>query len=660
MSGAAPRGARRARLAGAARLLALAALFVAGLAAQPSAEEPPAEGADAPAPFVVRTHSPRDTFASFLRLSEEMERALGAYLAAPSFAGVTRLALLSDQMTALIDLEATPAAARREVGIRTATYLLDVLRRLPPVDPADLPDAAAMDAAGLDAVRIPGAPFAIVRMTDGPRVREHLFSPSTIEAAPRLFRALRALPMRSSLDIESFSALSPQLTGPLIPPALVRAIPEPLTRLWFGTPVWKALLTAALGAALALALVALLRALSTRPEGPGSRLNRLSRAAVPPILLLLAADVALPYLAFQINLSGAFADSIASAKSVLSHVAVGWLFWLAVRMVFEAVILSPRISDASLDANLLRLLSNVIGIVGVTVIVAMGGQAVGLPVLSVLAGLGIGGLAVALALRPTLENLVGGVMLFIDRPVRVGDFCRFGDQTGTVESIGVRSTKVRALDRTLITVPNAQFADMQIVNFAYCDQMLIRETVGLRYETTPDQLRHLLAEIRRMLHAHPRIDSETVRVRLAGFGESALNLDLRVYAETREWNDFFAIREDVFLRLCEIVQTSGSGFAFPSRTLYLARDGGLDAERATAAEDAVKAWRRSGRLPFPRLAGDEIERLRGTLDYPPRGSVERRRDGLEAETRAEPLSASADDPPLPGAETESARDDGRA
>ncbi|MFZ0610955.1 MAG: mechanosensitive ion channel family protein [Desulfobacterales bacterium] len=307
----------------------------------------------------------------------------------------------------------------------------------------------------------------------------------------------------------------------------------------------------------------------------------------------------------------------------------------------------------SLDANLLRLVSGLIGIIGVAVILAFGGQAIGLPIMSVLAGLGIGGLAVALALRPTLENLVGGVMLYIDRPVRVGDFCSFGGEKGTVEGIGIRSTTLRALDRTLISVPNAQFADMQIVNWAQCDQMLIDDTIGLRYETEPDQLRYLLAQVRKMLHAHPRINSATVRVRFIGCGDSALNIGIRVYADTREWNDFFAIREDIFLRIYDIVTSAGSGFAFPSQTLYMARDNGIDAESTGKAKAAVAAWRKNSQLPFPRLPREEIERLEGTLDYPPYGSPEaggESRDSTEAAERlsidpdsAEPTAADAPD-----------------
>ena len=251
----------------------------------------------------------------------------------------------------------------------------------------------------------------------------------------------------------------------------------------------------------------------------------------------------------------------------------------------------------------------------------------------------MGGLAVALALRPTLENLIGGAILYMDRPVRIGDFCNFGGNTGTVESIGVRSSQIRTIDRTLVTVPNANFANMEITNWAACDRMMIRTTIGVRYETEPDQLRFLLANLREMCYAHPRIHPETVRIRFIGYGASSLDIDFRVYALTRDWNDFFAVREDVFLRVNDIVARSGTSFAFPSQTLYMGRDDGLDQEQSEAATNHVGAWREDGNLPFPTPTEEQIERLADTLDYPPRGSPGAGRPMSDAHDAVEPLSA---------------------
>ena len=172
----------------------------------------------------------------------------------------------------------------------------------------------------------------------------------------------------------------------------------------------------------------------------------------------------------------------------------------------------------------------------------------------------------------------------------------------------------------MITIPNAQFADMQIVNWARCDQMLIDEVIGLRYETNADQLRYVLARIREMFHAHPRIDSDTVRVRFARYGDSSLDLTIRVYAMTREWNDFYAIKEDVMFRIKDIVEHAGTGFAFPSQTLYMRRDEGPNNELGEKAIQQVTEWRRKGELPFPRFSAARLKQLDGKLSYPPPGS----------------------------------------
>jgi MscS family membrane protein len=308
--------------------------------------------------------------------------------------------------------------------------------------------------------------------------------------------------------------------------------------------------------------------------------------------------------------------------TILINAGAVWLLWLVMLAIFERIIQARGIPEDSFDAQLWRIGARALGTAASVVIIGNGAKELGLPVYSVVAGLGIGGLAVALAIRPTLENLIGGIMLYLDQPVRIGDFCSFGDKTGTVEAIGVRTTKIRALDRTLISIPNAALADMQLINWAKCDRMLISATIGLRYETKNDQLRHVLVKFREMLHAHPKIDSETVRVRFADFGQSSLDIDVRIYALTRDFNEYYAIREDVLLRMSEIVKSSGSGFAFPSQTLYMGSDDGLDVARGETAAKEVASWRKAGKLPFPRLAPDRIEQLKDTLDYPPLGSVQ--------------------------------------
>jgi MscS family membrane protein len=188
----------------------------------------------------------------------------------------------------------------------------------------------------------------------------------------------------------------------------------------------------------------------------------------------------------------------------------------------------------------------------------------GFDVTTLVAGLGVGGIAVALAAQKSIENLFGGITLYADRPVRVGDFCRFGNAVGTVEEIGLRSTRVRTLDRTVVSIPNAEFSNLHLDNFTRRDKIWYHPRIGLRYETTPDQIRYILGAIREMLHAHPKVDRDPARVRFTNFGPSSLDLDVFAYVKATDYGEFLGIAEDLNLRIMDIVKEAGSSFAFPS------------------------------------------------------------------------------------------------
>lgn len=245
---------------------------------------------------------------------------------------------------------------------------------------------------------------------------------------------------------------------------------------------------------------------------------------------------------------------------------------------------------------------------------------IGFDVTTGLAALGIGGIAIALGAQKTVENLVGGLSLILDQPVRVGDFCKVGDTLGTIEQIGMRSTRIRTLDRTMVVIPNGDLSGRVIENYAHRDRFWFHPALGLRYETTPDQIRYLLVEIRSLLYAHPQVDPDPARVRFVGFGATSVNLEVFAYVLAKDYDDFLEIQEDLYLRIADIVQESGTGFAFPSQTVYLAGDTGVSEDRSRAAEAKVNEWRESGELPLPRFAPERVDELKGSIPYPPPGS----------------------------------------
>lgn len=600
----------------------------------------------------IRTDDPRQTLATLVRLSAELEDAWAAYDKNRDRVHVEHLTLILEQLVSLIDLSDVPIAARRHVGFETLGYVLDIMGRveLPPL--SSVPDADALESRNAVAYRIPETPLSIARVDAGPREREFLFDQRTVSIAPRFYQGIRSLPLRSALPIDSWTNAFRQITGPLIPVSLVAAVPESLQKIYLDTPVWKIISAVAISLLMILVLMIWYRVV-VRITPENRILSTIVRLLIPTAAIAVVRGLKI-FFADELTVTGRFSKMVDITETLLVYLALSWIFWLLARTIIEAINARLDSSEADLDSNMLRLIGHILGAIGVVVILAIGAHSVGLPVMSIVAGLGLGGLAVALAIRPTLENLIGGFVLYLDKPIRVGDYCAFDDQIGTVEAIGIRSTQVRALDRTLITIPNAQFADTRLINWARADQMLINETIGLRYETDADQLRFVLAKIREMYHGHPRIDDETVRVRFSGYGACSLDISIRVYAMTREWNDYYAIKEDVLLRIKDIVEQAGTGFAFPSQTVYLGRDDGLATDLGEKAMSEVAAWRRTGRLPFPRFAKDKVEAIKGKLAYPPPGSPDfyigeekttEAREGLSAEPASEELPEPETDKP---------------
>ena len=194
----------------------------------------------------------------------------------------------------------------------------------------------------------------------------------------------------------------------------------------------------------------------------------------------------------------------------------------------------------------------------------------GIQLTAALAGLGVGGIAVALAAQKTLENVIGGVSLIADQAVRVGDFINLGDVQGAVEDVGLRSTRIRTLDRTVISLPNGQVAGMRLETISVRDKFWFHPIIGLRYETTPSQLRSILSGIRALLGQHPNLEPASVRVRFIRLGTYSFDVEAFAYAFAHDWSNFLEIQEELLFAIIDIVQKTGTALAFPSQNLYLA------------------------------------------------------------------------------------------
>ena len=302
--------------------------------------------------------------------------------------------------------------------------------------------------------------------------------------------------------------------------------------------------------------------------------------------------------------------------SVALIISATWVLWRVVQWALLRVRNRALTRGLAGTGSLMllgeRILKAVIFVVGILAVLSN----LGFNMSTALAGLGIGGLAIGFGAQQTIANLFGGVSVLGDEVFRVGDVCRFGDRTGVVEDIGLRSTRIRTDERTLVAIPNGTVATINLENLSRRDKILFQTKLGLRPESKADHVRFVLAEIRRLLYSHPKVETKSVRVRLTDIAGASLNVEVFVYILTRDFNEFAAVREDLLLRIMDVMEDSGGGLALPSQTLYLSRDAGVEKEKADKAVKKIADLRDGKNLPFPDFHEEDISSFKGSIEYP--------------------------------------------
>ena len=354
-----------------------------------------------------------------------------------------------------------------------------------------------------------------------------------------------------------------------------RWTPEPLADVTFaGAPAgdWLALLVvAALSMAAGQALTMLLHWTGRLLWARGQRSDGWLRAARWPlgltfgVMLFRTITLALGISVVAREFAGRWADIAAVVG------AVWFLMTIAdhgIKTVMQRAGRRARQSAVSALRLVRRVVKAVLVLFGVMIILDI----FGVDVSTWLAALGIGGLALALGAQKTIENLVGSVTLVADQPIRVGDFCRFGTTLGTVEDIGMRSTRIRTLERTLVTIPNGAFSSMEIENFAKRERFLFRHTLGLRYETSAGDVEAACEAVRGVLRGEPAVIEEGSRVVFTGLGATSLDVEVFAYARAVDYPAFLELQGRMLMSIMRAFEARGLDFAFPSQTVYLARD----------------------------------------------------------------------------------------
>lgn len=454
-----------------------------------------------------------------------------------------------------IDLRKLAADQRLKDGTQLAQQLQRILDRDPQFDIAALSKNPEGEPAGRNQERVDSfnvkdkpAPLELERVTLRSGAKVWLFSAASVDLIPQIARLVSDSPVERHLP-------DPLVNWKLMDTALWR---------WIALLLLTAAVTALARLVSWLALLWVEPALKrVAPRMGASFLSVL----VGPLRILLAVAGFRAGIEW-IDPSPELRLYLERGAGLLFFCALAWLGMRAVDLLIVRLRVVLEVKHRTFGYSVLPLASRVVKIV----ILAMTAAAIlsswGYNTATILAGLGVGGVAVALAAQKTIENLFGGVAVITDRPVAIGDFCRVGDQVGTVEDIGLRSTRIRTLNRTLLTVPNGQFSSMTLENFSKRDKMWFHLTLNLRRDTTSSQVRTLLESIAQALREHPEVEIGPIPARFVGVGTYSLDLEIFAYVLTRDGDEFLHIQQELFLWILDEVEAVGTALALPTQAYY--------------------------------------------------------------------------------------------
>lgn len=262
---------------------------------------------------------------------------------------------------------------------------------------------------------------------------------------------------------------------------------------------------------------------------------------------------------------------------------------------------------------LLKPFTTIVKLLALVVIALIWADKAGYNMSTIIAGLGVGSLAVALAAQKTLENVIGAITLYTARPVNPGDLCRFGTVVGVVEEIGLRSTLIRTLDRSMLVVPNSVFSSVEVENFSHRDRMRYYRHIELQM-TTANQLRLILAKLRELLLSHAEILQETVSVRLEKVAAATAVIRIDASVPTTDFQRYLAVAEDLNLRTIELVHEAGAVFSGPGQVLQVRDFQQAPEEKMREIEAQLQTQISDGTFPFPDFSAEQKSDLRGRIE----------------------------------------------
>ena len=483
-----------------------------------------------------------------------------------------------------LDMSRIPPVLMGTVAAERVLQLKEVLDRieLPPLQ--DIPDHEAIAHASLKRWRLPGTEIDFVLIETGPRAGEFLVSAETVDRLPEFYQRVKSLPYKpgpakqlngvyrtlssghAATIYEAFLS-SPIGLSYIIPPRWMLNLPNLVTGRVAGVAAWQWL---GLGVGLLLSALVifggyrLANRLTDRSEDQsGSRWD-----ALPvPLAIIFLAGFLIPLVCALLRIGETPRIVIAVVQTSALYLMAAWLCIIGSIIIGDVIASSEHLKRRSLDIQLIRLGTRLVGVAAAIALLMQGAAELGFPAYSVLAGLGVGGLAVALAARDSIANLLGSLLIMLEKPFRVGHYIRLSGTEGTVEDVGFRSTRIRTLDNSLISIPNNAVVNTTVENLSLRTMRRQRFFVQLTYDTPRERLEEMVAGIGQLIADHPLTNKSDFRVSFNNFGESSLDILVMFYFNVDDYGTELREREVILLQIIDLAKDVGVEFAFPTRTL---------------------------------------------------------------------------------------------
>jgi MscS family membrane protein len=521
------------------------------------------------------TDSPQETLAQFADNMNDAYRLLmeahnrskqeGDWVHSPE---VKALAAQAEEATEravrTLNLQEVPEASKGRVGLESALLLKEILDRIPLPSFDRIPDLSDVAAdASLVRWEIPDTEIAIVKGDKGQYSDEYLFSTDTVKHLKDFYLEVRHLPYKPGAS-EGFYDFYISTPGSLLPPKWSHWLPKWSTRVYFEQTLWQWFgLALVLGGAVAsVGLIYRWR--------QSSNLDPTSLASAWAGLWLPAGIIVVFYCtktfaSHTLNITGEVDRLFSIAIEALLFIVGGWFAFILANALGRTTITTPYFSSRPLEAAMARSGFRLIGLLAAATVIYWGGGYLGVPVAPLFASLGVGSIAIGFGAKSYVENIISGINLFLDRPVHIGDFCEFGGIVGTVENIGLRAVRIRTPDRKIVTVPNSNFSNSQLVNYSQRDRRLLNFTMGLPPTTTHDRVKAVLGKIRALLDEHPMVGDRGVH--LVKLGDKSLDIEVFAYILSRNTSEYLNVREELLLEIMAIVEKVAPEFDNPFPTL---------------------------------------------------------------------------------------------